>query len=93
MAIIICYFIFKISYYCHTRRDVFHCRPDDVCSHTAVLTTMMYFNQTFNIVTLVSSHSTLTDDGDHTETFCSYCYFNVNFNTPLKTILLCISWQ
>ena len=23
----------------------------------------------------------------------SYCNFNVNFNTPSETILLCISWQ
>ena len=36
--------------------------------------------------------STLPDDGDHTEICWSYCTFNVNFNTPLKTILLCISW-
>ena len=25
--------------------------------------------------------STLPDDGDHTETCCSYCNFDVNFNT------------
>jgi len=36
----------------------------------------------FNIVTLASSHSTLPDDHDHTETCWSYCNFNVNFNTP-----------
>jgi len=35
----------------------------------------------FNTVTLASSHSTLPDDGDHTET-CWIC-FNVNFNIPL----------
>ena len=44
----------------------------------------------FNAVTLASSHSALSDDGDDTETCCS-C-FNVNFNTPFKAILLCIYW-
>ena len=44
----------------------------------------------FNTVTLASSNSTLPDDGDHTETCWSI--FNVNFNTHLKTILLCITW-
>jgi len=43
-------------------------------------------------VTLANTHSTLPDDGDHTETCCSYCNFNVNFNIPLKTILFYISW-
>ena len=47
----------------------------------------------FNIVTLASSHSTLPDDdGDHTEICWSYFNFNANFNSQLKTILLCISW-
>jgi hypothetical protein len=32
----------------------------------------------------------LPDDGVCTET-CRSC-FNVNFNTPFKAILLCISW-
>jgi len=41
-------------------------------------------------VTLTSSNSALPGDGDHTET-CWSC-FNVNFNTPFKAILLCISW-
>ena len=36
----------------------------------------------FNIVTLASSHSTLPDDDDHTETCWIYFNFNVNFNTP-----------
>jgi len=34
----------------------------------------------FNIVTSPSSHSTLPDDGDHTETYWSYSNFYVNFN-------------
>ena len=34
--------------------------------------------------------SRLPDDGDHTETCWRYCNFNVNFDTTLKTILLCI---
>jgi len=34
---ITCYFIFKIPYYYGTWRDVFHCRPDNTCSHTARL--------------------------------------------------------
>jgi hypothetical protein len=42
------------------------------------------------IVTLASSNSALHDDGDYTETCWSR--FNVNFNTPFKAILLCISW-
>jgi len=54
--------------------------PDNISSHTTRLTTMMYFNT----VTSASSHSTLSDDGHHTETCCSYCNFNVNFNTPFK---------
>ena len=33
-----------------------------------------------------TAHSMLPDDGDHTETCWSYCNFNVNFNTPLKTM-------
>jgi len=41
-------------------------------------------------VTLASSNSALPDDSDYTET-CWSC-FNVNFNTPFKAILLCISW-
>ena len=46
------------------------------------------------LVTLISSHRTLSDegDGDHTETCWSYCNFNANFDTPLKTIIVCISW-
>jgi hypothetical protein len=44
----------------------------------------------FNIVTLASSYSALPDDGDYTEA-CQSC-FNVNFNTPFKAILLCMSW-
>jgi len=46
----------------------------------------------FNTVTLASSRSMLPDDGDHTETCWSYFNFNADFNTTLKTILLCISW-
>jgi len=43
------------------------------------------------IVNLASSNSALADDDDdYTETCWSR--FNVNFNTPFKTILLCISW-
>ena len=42
----------------------------------------------FNTVTLASSHSTLPDDGDHTETCWSYCNFNVNCNNPIKNSLL-----
>ena len=38
----------------------------------------------FNTVTLASSNSTLSDDGDHTETCWSYGNFNINFSTPLK---------
>jgi len=60
-----------------------------ICSHTARLTTPMYF-ECFNIVTSASSYSALPDDGDNTET-CWSC-FNVNFNTHFKAILLCISW-
>jgi len=45
----------------------------------------------FNIVTLASSHSTLPDDGDHTETFLSCCNFNVNFNQCLNTVTLASS--
>jgi len=41
-------------------------------------------------VTLASSNSALPDDGVYTET-CWSC-FNVNFNIPFKTIILCISW-
>ena len=41
----------------------------------------------FDTVTLASSYSALPDDGDHTET-CWSCF---NFNTPFKTILLCIT--
>ena len=41
-----------------------------------------------NGVLKASSHSTLPDDGDHTETYWSYFHFNA----PLRTILLCISW-
>jgi len=41
-------------------------------------------------VTLASSNSALPDDGDYPET-CWSC-FHVNFNTPSKAILLCISW-
>ena len=48
----------------------------------------MQLHRQINIASLSSSHSTLPDDGDHTETFWSYCNFNVNFNIPLKTILL-----
>ena len=66
-----------------TWRDVYHCTPDNTCSHTTRLTTMAYFNQLFNTVTLASSNSTLHDDGDHTETCWSYFNFNVNCNTPL----------
>ena len=36
----------------------------------------------FNTVTLASSHSTLPDGGDHTETCWSCCNCNVNFGTP-----------
>jgi hypothetical protein len=46
--------------------------------------------QQLTTVTLASSNSALPDDGDHTE-ICWSC-FNVNFNTPFKAILLCISW-
>ena len=42
-------------------------------------------------VTLESSNSALSDDGDYTET-CWSC-FNVNFNTSFTAILMCISWQ
>jgi len=35
-----------------------------------------------NTVTLTSLHSTLPDDGDHTETFWPDCNFNLHFNTP-----------
>jgi len=41
-------------------------------------------------LTQLSSNSALPDDGDYTE-ICRSC-FNVNFNTPFKAILLCISW-
>jgi hypothetical protein len=41
-------------------------------------------------VTLASSNSALPDDGDYTET--GWNSFNVNFKTPFKAILLCISW-
>jgi len=41
-------------------------------------------------VTLASSNNMLPDDGDYTET-CQSC-LNVNFNIPLKAVLLCISW-
>ena len=37
-------FCFQNPYECGTWRDVFHCRPDNMCSHTARLTTMMHFN-------------------------------------------------
>jgi len=37
-------------------------------------------------VTLASSNSVLPNDGDYTETCCSY--FNVNFNILFKAILL-----
>ena len=37
-----------------------------------------------------AQYSALPDDGDYIET-CWSC-FNVNFNTPFKTILLCFSW-
>jgi hypothetical protein len=49
--------------------------PYNICSHT----TRCILTSCFNIVTLTSSHSTLPDDSDHTETCWSY--FNVNFNT------------
>jgi len=39
----------------------------------------------FKILTLASPYSALPDDGDYTKT-CWSC-FNVNFNTPFKTIL------
>jgi len=44
----------------------------------------------FTTLTLASSNSALPDEGDYTET-CRSC-FNVNFNTPFKSVLLCISW-
>jgi hypothetical protein len=53
----------------------------------------MGFNLAFkrlNIVTLANSYSAPPDDGDYTET-CWSC-FSVNFNTPFKAILFCISW-
>ena len=43
----------------------------------------------FNNLTSASSNSALPDDGDYTET-CWSC-FNVNFKTPFKAVLLCIS--
>jgi len=36
--------------------DIYQQGPDNICSHAARLTTVMYFNQM------------LPDDGDHTET-------------------------
>jgi len=41
-------------------------------------------------LTLASSNSVLPDDGDYTET--CHSRFNVNFSTPFKVILLCVSW-
>jgi len=31
-------------------------------------------------------HSTLPDDCDHTEACWSFCNFNLDFNTPLRTV-------
>jgi hypothetical protein len=42
------------------------------------------------VLTLVGLYSALPDDGDYTETCWSS--FDVNFNTPFKAVLLCISW-
>jgi len=36
----------------------------------------MNFTKCFNIVNLASSHNTLPDDGDHTETCWSCCNFS-----------------
>ena len=41
------YILFSNPYYCGTWRNVFHCRPDNMCSHTIRLTKMVYFNQLF----------------------------------------------
>ena len=53
------------------------------------LAVWMQPHRQINIATLSRSHSRLPDYGDHTETCWSYRNFNVNFNTPLKTSLLC----
>jgi hypothetical protein len=82
---------FSLQYWYDTWH-VFHCRSNNICSHTTKLTNPMYFNWLFwTTVTLASLNSALPDDGDYTEV-CRSC-FNVNFNTPFKAILLCISWQ
>ena len=75
--------IIKVFYYHPThKRTVFK----------GALKFRLKFNQMSDTVTSASSHSTLPDDGDHTETCWSCCNFNVNFNTHLRTILLRISW-
>jgi len=43
----------------------------------------------FNNSNFSKLNFTLTDDGDNSETCWSS--FNINFNTPFKAILLCIS--
>jgi hypothetical protein len=46
----------------------------------------------FDTVNLASSYSALPDDDDDDCTETCWSCFNVNFNTPFKAILLCISW-
>jgi len=60
-------------------------QPHHKINHTDVFQLTVLTN-----VTLASSNSALPDDVDYTES-CWSC-FNVNFNTPFKAILLCISW-
>jgi len=62
--------------------------PNNICSHTTELITVMYFNL---LVTLPSTNNILPEDGDCTETYM--CRFNVNFKIAFKTIHLCISWR
>jgi len=45
----------------------------------------------FGVITIIRERA-LPDDGDHTETCLSSCNINVNFNTTLETIPLCVSW-
>jgi hypothetical protein len=59
--------------------------PISVKSPNNISKWQMEFNSAFKgltTVTLASSNSALSDDGDYTET-CRSC-FNVNFNTPFE---------